>query len=160
MSDEQPPGEKTLLVPPVWFLIFVIAEVLVGRAVPGPLVSLPFAPFIAVACGAAGLGFAVVALGLFKKAGTTYHPTVPGEATALVTSGVYQYTRNPMYVGMALVLFGIAIWYGSVLAFLLMLAFIGLVTAVQILPEEKALERLFGDEYRIYKHNVPRWLFF
>ncbi|MEM1379798.1 MAG: isoprenylcysteine carboxylmethyltransferase family protein [Pseudomonadota bacterium] len=159
MSEEQPRGEKPLLIPPIWFLLFAGAQFLVAQSVPRLSVALPFATVIGIALGLVGLGFAVVALGLFRKARTTFHPEVPSKATALVTDGIYSVTRNPMYVGMALILSGIAVWSGSIIAVLLVLVFIGILTAVQIVPEERALERLFGNEYLIYKHRVPRWLF-
>ncbi|MEM9839703.1 MAG: isoprenylcysteine carboxylmethyltransferase family protein [Pseudomonadota bacterium] len=159
MSDDQPADEKPILIPPAWFLIFAGLQYGAGRTVPGLSFPFPFAEIIAVALAIAGFGFAFVALGLFRRARTTFHPEVPGRTTALVTDGVYAITRNPMYVGMALILGGIAIWTGSVIAVLLVFVFIGVLTAVQIVPEERALERLFGNEYLIYKHRVPRWLF-
>ena len=158
MSEDQPEGERPLLIPPAWFAIFAALAIVAGRSVPQFGYASAVGKALGVALAVAGLGFAVIALGLFRRAGTTYHPTVPGEATALVTGGVYRLTRNPMYVGMALILAGIAAWYGSVIAALLVPVFVGILTAVQIIPEERALERLFGDEYRVYKHRVPRWL--
>jgi len=140
-------------------LIFAVAEVMIGRTVSRFAVSVPFSVIIGGILIVVGLGFGIIALGLFRKARTTFHPEVPGRTTALVTDGVYAITRNPMYVGMALILFGIAVGYGSVIGVLLVLVFIGVLTAVQIVPEERALERLFGNEYLIYKHRVARWLF-
>ncbi|MEE4208417.1 MAG: isoprenylcysteine carboxylmethyltransferase family protein [Parvularcula sp.] len=158
MSDEQPAGERTLLVPPVWALVFFVCIGIVGRALPGrwPLPQ----KSLAILLAAAGLGIAIWALVQFRRDRTTYKPHVPGAASALVTDGVYRFTRNPMYVGMALILFGEAFWFGSLIGFLLVLVFIGIITAVQIVPEERALKRLFGEEFEAFKRRTPRWLLF
>jgi protein-S-isoprenylcysteine O-methyltransferase Ste14 len=159
MSEETETGEKTLLIPPVWFLIFAVSIVAVGRALPGPVYLAPGRGIISMILALAGLGIAVWALVQFSREKTTYKPEVPSKATALVTDGVYRITRNPMYVGMALVLLGIAIGLGTILGLLLVPVFIGLLTAVQIVPEERALSRLFGDDYEAFKRRTPRWLF-
>jgi protein-S-isoprenylcysteine O-methyltransferase Ste14 len=160
MSDEQLKTERPLLIPPVWAVIFFVAIFLVGRALPGRLPVAGLQEGLALLLAASGLLLGAAALIQFRRAGTTYKPEVPGKASALVTSGVYRITRNPMYVGMALVLFGEALWFGSLLGGLLVLVFIGLLTAVQILPEERAMIRLFGDEYRLFMRRTPRWLLF
>ncbi len=158
-TDEQPKGEKPLLAPPIWALIFFIAIYFVGRAMPGRWLPGLLQQGAGFLLAAAGLGIAAWALIQFRRERTTYHPQVPGAATALVTDGVYKITRNPMYVGMALVLAGEAVYFGTLLGALSVLVFIGLITAVQIIPEERALERLFGPEFEAFKYRTPRWLF-
>ncbi|MEM1410640.1 MAG: isoprenylcysteine carboxylmethyltransferase family protein [Pseudomonadota bacterium] len=161
MSDEDseptPTGERTLLVPPVWFLVFAGAEIFLGRIHFGPGVFVPFVASIALGLAATGLVCGLLALRLFQKAATTHHPTDPGAATALVTSGIYQFTRNPMYLGLALILFAIALWYGTLTVLVLPFLFMLVLTLVQIIPEERALERRFGAAYRAYKAKTPRW---
>ncbi len=93
---------------------------------------------------------------LFLKRGTSL---IPGKrAEALVTSGPYRFTRNPMYVGMAFLYVGLALWLDVLWA----LAFLPVVLLVVdrrvIAPEERYLEARFGDEYRAYKQRVRRWL--
>jgi len=95
---------------------------------------------------------------LFFKKHTTPSPFTPDNASLLVTTGFYKYTRNPMYVGLLIVLTGYAIWLGSVTPFLLLPVFYYLVTHMQIMPEEAILEEKFGTDYRIYKSRVRRWL--
>ncbi len=95
---------------------------------------------------------------LFFKKHTTPSPFTPDNASTLVTSGLYKYTRNPMYVGLIIILTGYAIWLGSVTPFLVLPLFYWLITNMQIKPEEVILEKKFGEEYRNYKSRVRRWL--
>jgi len=95
---------------------------------------------------------------LFIKKHTTPNPFKPENASHLVTSGLYKYTRNPMYVGLLTVLTGYAIWLGSITPFLLLPVFFWLITEMQIKPEEAILEEKFGDQYLDYKNSVRRWL--
>ncbi|OQX15151.1 MAG: isoprenylcysteine carboxyl methyltransferase [Thiothrix lacustris] len=97
-------------------------------------------------------------LGLFFRAHTTFNPIHPERTHALVTNGPYRHTRNPMYVGMLVILSGWGIWLGSISPFLLLPVFVWVLTAMQIIPEEKILEQTFGDAYRDYKAQVRRWL--
>lgn len=109
----------------------------------------------------------LVLLGLFLDSGgllsfirskTTINPVKIENASALVTSGVYRYTRNPMYLGMALLLTALAIWLQTPLAFVGPVLFAGYITRFQIIPEERALQKLFGQEYLDYSQRVRRWL--
>lgn len=95
---------------------------------------------------------------LFIKRKTTPNPFSPENASKLVTSGMYRFTRNPMYVGLALLLTGWAIYLGSLSPFLLIPLFVVVLTVQQIIPEEKILEEKFGKEYLDYKQSVRRWL--
>ncbi|MDQ5769173.1 methyltransferase family protein [Thiothrix subterranea] len=97
-------------------------------------------------------------LGLFFRAHTTFNPIHPERTHALVTTGPYRYTRNPMYVGMLVILTGWGIWLGSLAPFLLLPLFVWVLTVEQIIPEEKILEQTFGGAYRDYKAQVRRWL--
>ena len=112
-----------------------------------------------------GLALIVVAgsfdmwsLFLFFKKHTTPNPMKPQNTTALVSNGLYKLTRNPMYVGLLIILTGYAIWLGSLTPFLLLPVFYGLITEMQIKPEEGFLEEKFGQEYLDYKKRVRRWL--
>ena len=95
---------------------------------------------------------------LFFKKHTTPSPFSPDKASSLVTKGLYKYTRNPMYVGLLVILTGYAIWLGAITPFLLLPVFYWLITNMQIKPEEAILEKKFGQEYLDYKHRVRRWL--
>jgi protein-S-isoprenylcysteine O-methyltransferase Ste14 len=94
----------------------------------------------------------------FKLAKTTVNPNKPEQASKLVTSGIYRISRNPMYLGFAFILAGWGVWLSSVWAMLGVVGFIGYLTLFQIMPEERALSKLFGDEFTAYKARVRRWL--
>ena len=94
----------------------------------------------------------------FRKVKTTIHPMNPHEASSLVCNGMYRKTRNPMYLGLALVLSGWAFYLNCPEALIGVLGFMLYIQIFQILPEERALIKVFGDEYREYKSRVRRWL--
>ncbi len=94
----------------------------------------------------------------FKRAKTTVNPLHPERATSVVTTGIYRFTRNPMYVGIVFVLLGCFIAFGGVSSALGLPAFIAYITRYQIRPEEQVLLAKFGSEYAAYKGQVRRWL--
>jgi protein-S-isoprenylcysteine O-methyltransferase Ste14 len=94
----------------------------------------------------------------FRRARTTVNPHRPGTASALVAGGIYRLTRNPMYLGLALVLLGWAIFLANPLSLAILFLFVGYMNRFQIAPEEKALESLFGEASAEYRSKVRRWL--
>lgn len=82
----------------------------------------------------------------------------PDKSFQLVVHGLYWYTRNPMYFGLRLILVGWALYLGAVSAFFILSFFIFTLNFFQIKPEERVLERFFGDEYRTYKNKVRCWI--
>lgn len=109
-----------------------------------------------IAC--AGLAFSGAGSLAFKRAGTTVNPLRPQRASSLVITGVYRYTRNPMYVGMMLGLLSWAVYLASPLALLGPVAFIAYITRFQIRPEERVLTAKFGPDYEHYMASVRRWI--
>ena len=112
-------------------------------------------------------GCAIVAIGLivdlvsvlnFKSAQTTINPLRPHNTSALVTRGFYSISRNPMYLGMAIMLTGAGLILGSLSPMIMPLVFCLVVTYMQILPEEKVLQELFGQDYIDYTRRVARWV--
>ncbi len=93
----------------------------------------------------------------FLRVRTSVNPIHPEKANQLVTNGLYKITRNPMYVGLLLILIGWGIILGSFSPFLVLPIFILLITTQQIIPEERVLEEKFGQQYRDYKASVNRW---
>lgn len=89
---------------------------------------------------------------------TTINPLSPRKSTALVTGGVYRFTRNPMYLGMACLLTAWAVWLAALLAFAGPVLFVLYITRFQIRPEERVLTELFGLPYTDYTQRVRRWL--
>lgn len=105
-----------------------------------------------------GAGVSLAGLRSFRRAKTTVNPLKPERATQLVDTGIYQLTRNPMYLGMLLVLLGWAAALASWWGLLGPLAFALYMSRFQIGPEEQALLQLFGGEFEVYKGKVRRWL--
>ena len=94
----------------------------------------------------------------FKRAKTTVNPLHPERATSVVTTGIYRFTRNPMYVGAVFVLLGCFVAFGAVSSALGLPVFIAYITRYQIRPEEQVLLAKFGSEYAAYAAQVRRWL--
>jgi protein-S-isoprenylcysteine O-methyltransferase Ste14 len=107
---------------------------------------------------AAGLGVIALAIAQFARARTTIDPLHPAAASTLVSGGVFRVTRNPMYLGLALVLAGLALWLGDGGSALLVAGFVAYITRFQIVPEERALRAHFGEAFEAYAARVRRWL--
>jgi protein-S-isoprenylcysteine O-methyltransferase Ste14 len=112
----------------------------------------------ALTLAAAGLGFDLAGLFYFVRARTTINPLKPASTSSLVSSGVYRFTRNPMYLGMLLVLLAWAAFLSSVAALLVAPLFVLYINRFQIIPEERILASKFGAEFAAYKKKVRRWL--
>jgi protein-S-isoprenylcysteine O-methyltransferase Ste14 len=143
--------------PPVWAVLFGAGMWALQRYV--PLLTLLPAPW-------PWLGWCVMAIApippvaaimQFRRAHTTVNPHKPETASALVTSGIYAWTRNPMYLGLSVLLVGWAITLGSLSPLVGPLIFVPLMQQIQIRPEENALRRRFGADYEEYCHRVNRW---
>ena len=126
----------------------------------GPL--LPFGDstrtIIAIVALGASVGIAASAIIQFLKTRTTLNPHRPKHTASLITTGIYRYSRNPMYLGILLALLSWAIFLGSLLALTPLLLFVLYLTRFQIEPEERALSVIFGQEYTAYRRKVRRWL--
>ena len=144
--------------PPAVGAVFAAAIALAGVHVPLVRVSVPGREYLAVAL--ALFGILVVLLGVieFRRAGTTLNPLSPHKSSTLVRGGIYRLSRNPMYLGLALVLLGVAVWMSALSSYCLVLGFCGYLTRFQIIPEEQALLAVFGEEFARYKASVRRWI--
>jgi protein-S-isoprenylcysteine O-methyltransferase Ste14 len=150
-----------LKVPPVALaLITAAGMVALAWALPAAALPLPAsgARVAAAALAAAGVAVALAGVLAFRRMRTTVNPMAPERATALVAVGIFRASRNPMYVGMLLVLAGWAVFLGNAAAALLVPAFVAWMTRFQILPEERALAERFGASYLDYCARVRRWL--
>ncbi len=148
--------QKRKIIPPVYLLLTLLLIWLTDYFIPVyDYVSPPMAygGIIAVLCG---IAIAAVAARMFSEADTGIRPF--DEATALVTGGFYRFTRNPMYMGMFLLLLGVAFLMGSVGALLPIPFFMLIIRNNFVLGEERFLEATFGQPYRDYKLKVRRWL--
>lgn len=147
--------KKPRIFPPVWLLLCAVAMFALDRWL--PLVQFyPSLPWPAWFLMAPGLLLVLVAANLFKRAETGVVPF--SKSTTLVTSGIYRITRNPMYLGMALVLAGAAIKIGSLSAWLPVIFFVFIIQRQFIRNEEIFLTAIYGDEYRRFCKKVRRWL--
>jgi len=124
----------------------------------GPGLASPNALAVTVGLAfiAGGFALAIFSVRAFRRAGTKVVPGQP--ATALVTTGPYRVTRNPIYLGFVLVYFGLSIVLTSVWVLLLLFPVLVILQRGVVAREEVYLERKFGDAYRAYKARVPRWL--
>ena len=106
------------------------------------------------------LAITVVVSGIvsFRQAKTTVDPTHPERATQVVTGGIYQFSRNPMYLGFALMLLAFAAKMSNPVTIVFIPLFVWYLNHFQIKPEEQALTQLFGDQYQQYQATVRRWL--
>jgi protein-S-isoprenylcysteine O-methyltransferase Ste14 len=123
----------------------------------------PIAPGHPTALRAAGIALAVLGAGVaaagvlaFRRAGTSPNPTRP--TSALTFDGPYRFTRNPMYLGLALVSAGAAIAFDAFWPLPLVLVAAALMVPLVIAREERYLEQKFGEEYQRYRTRVRRWL--
>jgi protein-S-isoprenylcysteine O-methyltransferase Ste14 len=161
--NDDPPGTRQAargrVVPPVAALLCVAVPMwLVARLAPSLVVELPGRRAIAVALASAGAAVALAGVAEFRRVRTTVDPLRPERASALVVSGIFRWTRNPMYLGLAIVLLGWAVYLAHPLAALGVPAFVAWMNGSQIPREERALEQLFGAEFAQYKTRVRRWL--
>ncbi len=125
-----------------------------------PTLSMPSSNLFRVGIVIMLLGFCldVIALLQFRKNKTTISPLSPEKASTLVISGLYKYTRNPMYLGLLIVLTGWAFFLGNLASFACLPIFVRLITRFQILPEEQILGEQFGEPYEQYLTQVRRWI--
>jgi protein-S-isoprenylcysteine O-methyltransferase Ste14 len=148
VSEDNP---RVFVPPPLVFGGLLALGLVIDRGHSSSMIQL-----IAILCGLVGLGLIGSALGLFRANRTRPEPWQP--ASALVASGVYRFTRNPMYLGMAFVCLGIALYFGSASAGALTLLAVLVIDRTVIRREESYLLRRFGDDYRVYQSKVRRWL--
>jgi protein-S-isoprenylcysteine O-methyltransferase Ste14 len=148
-----------LKIPPVALGIMLGVLIWVAAwSTPALRFTLPAPGLIAVGFGAAGVIIAVAGVVSFRRARTTVNPLRPESASALVATGIYRLTRNPMYLGMLLILLGWAVFVGNAFALVIALAFVPLMNRLQIAPEERALAAAFGPAFTAYQSAVRRWL--
>ncbi|PZO00753.1 MAG: isoprenylcysteine carboxylmethyltransferase family protein [Alphaproteobacteria bacterium] len=144
--------------PPLIYVGFLLAGWGAGQVFDVPGLGLPdlLRRGLAVAGLIVGFGLEAAAAGLFRRARTAIQPWKP--STALVTGGIYRLTRNPIYVGMAIIYAGLAIGMDSSVALILLLPCVLVVDRFVIAREEVYLQARFGPAYLAYRQEVRRWL--
>lgn len=148
-----------LKIPPV-VVVTISAGVMwfIAATMPGFGVDLPVSDYLALMFAILGFTFALCGVYAFRKAGTTVDPRVPHQTEALVVNGVYQFSRNPMYVGFLLALIGWGIYLTNLISLFVLPAFILYMNRFQIGPEESFMGNKFGQAYEQYQQAVRRWL--
>jgi len=139
-----------------YFVILLILSLLLNFFFPVPaFLSPPFtyAGFLIIG---SGLVLALWSRSLFLKNATTLQPSE--EPSSLVTSGPFRLIRNPIYLGMAAILLGVAVFLGTLVALASPVIFVTVIGLFIIPLEERMMEKIFGDAYRDYKRRVRRWL--
>ncbi len=148
-----------LKIPPVLVFLFALAGIVglnQSEVLRGFLLPFPYFVFSVcfVCSGIMGMG----GLLQFKRAKTSVHPVRLEKVSSVVSSGVFRISRNPMYLGLLLLLIGAAFLGGSVAGLLICWLFVMYMNTYQIRPEERHLEEKFGEDYLRYKSKVSRWL--
>ena len=131
---------------------------LLSSLTPSLTVHVPHRQLAAIAFAFAGIAVALLGVVAFRRARTTVNPTMPHAASSLVSTGVYRFSRNPMYLGFLLALIGYAVFLANGPAVLLVPAFVMYMNRFQIGPEERALSGIFGEKFTSYAQRVRRWL--
>jgi protein-S-isoprenylcysteine O-methyltransferase Ste14 len=148
-----------LRIPPV--VVVATAAAVMGafaRGFPSLRVAVPFRGTAAIAVALLGAFVSWRGVVEFRRARTTVNPMTPGAASTLVVTGIYARTRNPMYLGFAIMLLGWGIYMASPVSLLVLPGFVICMNRLQIDPEEKAMESRFGPAYEAYRRKVGRWL--
>lgn len=145
-------------IPPLAQLAFcmVMASMLAAFV---PMATFETPTWLIAATATAGALFLLPAVLSFIRHKTTVNPQSPELASTLVTDGIYSVTRNPMYVGMLIMLAAFALWLGAAGAVLAVVTFFLAIDRFQIRGEEQALTRAFGKPFEDYVARIPRWLF-
>ena len=147
---------KTKIPPPIIALTCIVINYLSTYLI-NPI-KFPNIEIIGILILLVGLITAMLAIFLFKKDKTTVNPINPEEATTLVTTGIFSITRNPMYLGLFFVIFSTVLFFGSWFGIIILILFVWYINKFQIIPEEEAMEKLFGNKYYEYRQNVRRWI--
>tara|TARA_B100000287_G_scaffold397077_1_gene413290 strand:- start:726 stop:1172 length:447 start_codon:yes stop_codon:yes gene_type:complete len=147
---------KTKIPPPVVTLVSALLIFFSKELFPS--YAFDYQSMLSIGVFISGLMILVSAVSLFKKKETTVNPMSPEKASSLVVDGVFKYTRNPMYLGMSVVLLSISIQFNLIGGLLIVCLFVAYITIFQIIPEEEAMEENFGEEYLSFKKSTRRWI--
>ncbi|MEK6804375.1 MAG: isoprenylcysteine carboxylmethyltransferase family protein [Nitrospirota bacterium] len=155
----EPMKRLELKIPPL-MLVLLAGGVMWWIAWAAPTLGFVFPARRICVMGAVLIGTAVAGMGIFsfRRAKTTVNPMKPDSSSALVVTGIYRLTRNPMYLGFLWILLGWGIFLSNAPAFLVLPGFAFYMNRFQIEPEERALTRLFGQAFVTYATQVRRWI--
>ena len=147
---------ETKIPPPLVTLVFGMS-IYFSREM-FPAIEIQYSLYLGIFLLLSGFFILVSAVRLFRKDKTTVNPLSPEQATKLVTDGIFKYSRNPMYLGMAIVLSSIAVFFNLLGGIILIALFCAYITKFQIIPEERAMRDLFSDDFDKYIKETRRWV--
>lgn len=153
-----PKGPRVVVPPPLIFLLTYLAGVTVNLVAPLRLTALDSLPIDLIASGVVALGILLVLLGVLGLARARTAVIPHHEVRTVVTTGIYGYTRNPIYLGFLVAYLGTTLWRGDVWPLLTLPFGLGLLKHFVIDLEEAHLQRKFGRHYEEYQRRVRRWI--
>ena len=147
---------ETKIPPPIVTLIFGLA-IYLSRTI-FPEIEIQYSSFFGTFLLLLGFFILISAVKLFRNDKTTVNPLSPEQATKLVTNGIFKLSRNPMYLGMAVILASVAVLFNIIGGIIFMALFCLYITKFQIIPEEKAMKELFAQDFEQYMQATRRWI--
>jgi protein-S-isoprenylcysteine O-methyltransferase Ste14 len=147
---------ETKIPPPIVTLIFGFAIYLSRKIFPE--IEIQYASFFGMFLLLLGFFILISAVKLFRNDKTTVNPLSPEQATKLVTNRIFKLSRNPMYLGMAVILASVAVFFNIIGGIIFMALFCLYITKFQIIPEEKAMKELFAQDFEQYMQATRRWI--
>lgn len=145
------------VLPPVVMLVVALLMWLAAEQLPSLMLFVPYNLIMATVMAIAGLTVAFLGVMALRRHDTTVNPMKPGTTTALVGTGIYAWTRNPIYLGDLLILLAWAAYLSNVVSWFLPMIFVAYINRFQIEPEEAHLRDLFGEPFDLYREKVRRW---
>jgi protein-S-isoprenylcysteine O-methyltransferase Ste14 len=155
MPDDSPDIPHVIAPPPVIYALPLAGGLVLNHFHPVPVLPSAWAHTLGPLCLALGL-IGLPAVLAFRRAGT--HPQPWRPSTALVTTGPYRFTRNPMYLGFTLLYLGVSFWVNTAWPLVALPAILLVIRYGVVAREEAYMERRFGDAYLAYRARVRRWL--
>jgi protein-S-isoprenylcysteine O-methyltransferase Ste14 len=149
---------KLKIPPVVVFLICIGLMWAIHQFIPNQGVLFEAGKFIGIGLMILGGSIGVLAIIEFARRSTTVNPHKPENSKELVTTGVYQYSRNPMYLGLLIALLSPVFYWGNAVTLLVLPLFAWYINKFQIKPEEDIMQQKFGDEFLKYKKEIRRWI--
>ncbi|TWX55733.1 methyltransferase family protein [Colwellia hornerae] len=146
------------VIPVVQVLIAMLLMITFNKISPELTLSWPAHLPVALALLFIAIVAGISAIVSFRNHKTTVNPTTPESSSTVVSSGIYSFSRNPMYLAMLISLISLAYYLQHLASLPIILIFIGYMTRFQIIPEERMLTKIFGQQYRDYQVKVRRWL--
>jgi protein-S-isoprenylcysteine O-methyltransferase Ste14 len=156
MATNPPDHSGVFIPPPLLYVVPLAVGLLIQRRYPVAVLPRSIALALGIPLVAIGLALGAVAMISFFRARTSPIPIKP--TTAIVETGPYRFTRNPMYVGLALLYLGVTLWVDTLWPLLFLPLVLFTVQRTVIEREERYLEAKFGEPYRGYKARVRRWI--